>query len=98
MKIYETDYYKAAPDWLKLALMNPDWVAQQSEAWTRWNTPGNWNPAPQFFELKIENPHESVDRLAKHFQQLAERHQAVCRGLSSVSSTFQDWHRQSDNQ
>ena len=37
MKIYETDYYKAAPDWLKLALMNPDWVKQQSEAWSRHN-------------------------------------------------------------
>ena len=39
--IYETDYYKAAPDWLKLALMNPDWVKQQSEAWSRHSKPEN---------------------------------------------------------
>ena len=96
--ITQTDFYKASPDWLKLALIHPDWVAQQSEAWNRWNTPGNWSPSPQFFELKIENPQQSVDQLARHFQQLAERHQAAYQELASVSSAFQGWFRNRGNQ
>ena len=62
MKIYETDYYKAAPDWLKLALTNPDWVAQQSEAWDRHNKPENLGQEPPLF-LEVQKGNLSASLL-----------------------------------
>ena len=85
MKIYETDYFKAAPEWLKLALMSPEWVKQQSEAWNRHNKPENlgYEP-PLFLEVKRENLSASLDQLARHYLSVGQRHLEVGKELLSV--------------
>jgi len=68
--------------WLELALNNPEWVATQRAAWELWNTPQEaGQPAPLFVQLDERNLWPLLDRLAKHFQRVEQRHREASQEL-----------------